>query len=336
MTIDAILRFRHQEVMHGLRELRCITRLSFLFLVVGCTGGSGLPPIPGYPRVTIIPQPDDQVSFQVDGREWLRYHYGDRAPKPYFYPVLGPSGAPVTRLTHPRDPSSHAHHLSLWIGHQNVGGADFWEHRKSPARIVHDRVVKIADGDRASLTILAKWVDGEKKPVLLDERIWTLSPRLGTLGPHGFGDYTLDLQLTLTPVAPALVLGKTNFGLVAVRVAKMMGTTDGGGTIRNSESQVDESELMPHRRARWCDYSGRPAPNEVSGVALFDHPSNPNHPTYFHVRGDGWMGSSFAFEKDYVLSKGAPLLLKYRFYVHAGAGDAKALEVEWDRWARSE
>jgi hypothetical protein len=80
------------------------------------------------------------------------------------------------------------------------------------------------------------------------------------LGSGVFGEYTLDLRLTLTPVAPTLTIGKSNFGFVAVRVAKMMGTLDGGGTIRNSQGRVNEKELMPHQRARWCDYSGRPGP----------------------------------------------------------------------------
>lgn len=309
-------------------------RLTFMLVLAGCAGTETAPKLPEVPRVMIVPQPDDQISFQVDGREWLRYHYGDRLPKPYFYPVMGPAGAPVTRLTHPRDPSSHAHHLSLWIGHHDVGGANFWEHMKSPARIVHDRIVKIDDGDHASLTILAKWLDGDRKPLLLDERIWTLRPRLETLGADGFGEYTLDLQLKLTPAAPDIVLGKTNFGLAAVRVAKMMGTKDGAGTIRNSEGRVNEQELMPHRRARWCDYSGRPRAGVLNGIALLDHPSNPNHPSYFHVRGDGWMGSSFTYESSHVVSKERPLVLRYRFFVHSGAGDPKALDAEWERWAR--
>ncbi|HVE43273.1 MAG TPA: PmoA family protein, partial [Planctomycetota bacterium] len=282
----------------------------------------------------IIPQPDDQVSFQVDGREWLRYHYGEQAPKPYFYPLMGPAGAPVTRLTHPHDPFTHNHHLSLWIGHEKVGGTSFWGQIRNPARIAFDRIKTIEDGERAALTILAQWLDADKKPLLLDERVWTLTPRYDTIGSDGFGEYTLDLQLKLTPVAPTLTLGKTNFGLVAVRVAKMMGTLDGGGTIRNSEGQVNEKELMPHRRARWCDYSGRPSPGAVNGVTLFDHPSNPNHPTYFHVRGDGWMGSSFTYENDVVLSKDKPLVLKYRFYIHSGPGDPNVLDAEWERWAK--
>lgn len=302
-----------------------------LFLSLAACAPAGPLRDPSYPRAMAVPQPDGQVSFQVDGREWLRYHTGD--PKPYFYPVLGPDGHPVTRLTHPRDPHTHSHHLSLWIGHQNAGGLNFWEHFRSPARIVADRVARISDGEAAALAIHAKWVDGDRKAVLLDERTWTLRPRWETLGPAGFGEYFLDLELRLTPTAPSFTLGKSHFGLVAVRVAKMMGTIDGGGTIRNSEGGVNEAQLMPHRRARWCDYSGRASPGEIAGIALMDHPSNPNHPTYFHVRGDGWMGASFSEEADVELRKDKPLVLRYRFWVHRGTPDAPVIDAEWRRWA---
>src|SRR5438067_5620058 len=76
-------------------------RLALLVVLAGCAPAPAQTPASAYPRAMILPQPEDQLSFQVDGREWLRYHAGDREPKPYFYPVMGPSGSPVTRLTHP-------------------------------------------------------------------------------------------------------------------------------------------------------------------------------------------------------------------------------------------
>ena len=283
----------------------------------------------------IVPQPDDQVSFQVDGREWLRYHYGGQTAKPYFYPVMGPAGAPVTRLTHPHDPHSHNHHLSLWIGHEKIGGANFWGMIKNPTRIAFDQIRKIEDGEHARLTILGRWLDGDQKPLLLEERIWTFTPRYESINSGGFGEYTLDLEIKLTPTAPSITIGKSQFGFAAVRVAKMMGTADGGGTIRNSEGQVNEEQLMPHRRARWCDYSGTPVADAVNGVTLMDHPSNPNHPTYFHVRRDGWMGSSFSFEGDVTVPKEKPLVLRYRYFIHGGAGDPARLDAEWRRFSQN-
>ena len=32
-----------------------------------------------------------------------------------------------TRLDHPIDPVGHSHHRSIWIGHRDVGGHNFWE-----------------------------------------------------------------------------------------------------------------------------------------------------------------------------------------------------------------
>ena len=81
-----------------------------LLLLCACAPSARRPA--GWPRTEVVPQPDDQVSFQVDGREVLRYHYGPQAPKPYVYPLIGPAGRPVTRLTHPHDPFTHNHHLS--------------------------------------------------------------------------------------------------------------------------------------------------------------------------------------------------------------------------------
>ncbi len=97
-----------------------------------------------------------------------------------------------------------------------------------------------------------------------------MTPLYETIGPGGFGEFFLDLGLA--PAVETVRLGKTNFGLLAVRVAKTMGVSDGGGKIVDSEGRVGEKEIL-WRRARWCDYSGPAAPGGVvNGIALFDHP----------------------------------------------------------------
>ena len=40
------------------------------------------------------------------------------------------------------------------------------------------------------------------------------------------------------------------------------------------------------KRAKWCDYHG-PVEGKIMGVAILDHPQNPRHPTWWHVRDYG-------------------------------------------------
>ena len=65
---------------------------------------------------------------------------------------------------------------------------------------------------------------------------------------------TIDLQFEAPPKS-RVVLGKTPFGPIGVRMAKTIGVTDGGGRILNSAGQRNEAEVF-HKPARWVDYSG--------------------------------------------------------------------------------
>ncbi|MCF6314475.1 MAG: hypothetical protein L3J39_18645 [Verrucomicrobiales bacterium] len=42
----------------------------------------------------ILPLPDHQRAFQIDGQERIRWHHSRSYPRPFFYPFTGPSGAP--------------------------------------------------------------------------------------------------------------------------------------------------------------------------------------------------------------------------------------------------
>ena len=71
----------------------------------------------------------------------------------------------------------------------------------------------------------------------------------------------------------------------------------------------------------------------MAGITLMDHPANPNHPSVFHVRNDGWMGASLTFDTPRALKPGAPLILRYGLYVHGGMPSTNAIQRQWLKFA---
>jgi len=287
-------------------------------------GGEGIAP---FPRVQAIPQPGDQVSFQRDGVELVRYHFERSLRRPFWFPLVGPGGHVVTRLGQPDDPMGHSHHNSVWVSHNDVNGVNFWADT-GEGRIVHQAVERFDDGaESAALTVRNAWVHRSGK-VLLNER------RRTTIRLLPDGEWFLIVELHIEPVDGDVAFGQTPFGLFAVRVAKTMSVRDGGGTIRNSAGGVNEKGVL-WKPAQWVDYSGPAAPGRLHGITLMDHPGNPNHPSVFHVRDNGWMGSSFSFHAPYVLRAGQRLRLMYGLYVHDGMPVPERIDRRFAEFART-
>src|SRR5262249_23276874 len=162
------------------------------------------------PRVQIVPQADEQVSFQVDGQERLRWHHGPRSPRPFFFPFVGPSGRSVTRMGHPAAPD-HDHHRSFWWGHHDVAGVGFWAERRGPQQTGQDNGVHSEDGDdEAGIVARLGWYDSHNVRLLQQELIAVLRPLPDK-------ESWLELQTTFSTALEQLPLGKTNFGFLGMR-----------------------------------------------------------------------------------------------------------------------
>lgn len=278
------------------------------------------------PRMQVIPQPYHQASFQRDGLEIARYHFGPALHRPFIFPVIGPSGRSLTRMGHPHDPESHSHHNSVWISHNDVGGTDFWSDG-GKGKIRHQRIIKYEDGDQScSITTENQWLADTNKVLLLETRKVTA---LLLEDSEWFMIIDMEFKANDKPVT----LGKTPFGMIGIRMSKTIGVNDGGGTIRNSEGAINEKEVF-WKRARWVDYSG-PITNENSeGITLFDHPNNPNFPTYFHVRNDGWMGASLTHDGPRTIQPGKTLHLRYGLYIHNDIKPPNIIEAKWKQFTK--
>jgi len=277
------------------------------------------------PRMQVIPMPYNQASFQRDGLELTRYHFGPGLHRPFLFPIIGPSGISLTRMGHPHDPESHSHHNSVWISHNIVNETDFWSDR-GKGTIRHKRIVELQDADEYAYLIAEnEWVTSEGKVLMLETRRITVLPLADS-------EWLLTIDMEFKAINQAVTLGKTPFGMIGVRMAKTIGVNDGGGTIRNSEGGVNEKEVL-WKQARWVDYSGAVTNSKVEGITLFDHPGNPNHPAYFHVRNDGWMGASLTFDRPREIGLTKALSLRYGLYVHSSLKTSEAIETQWKRFA---
>jgi hypothetical protein len=74
-------------------------------------------------------------------------------------------------------------------------------------------------------------------------------------------------------------------GTFGIRLATPIEEDKGAGNMTNAEGAKGEKRVWGKRSA-WVDYSG-PVDGETVGVAIFDNPTNPRHPTYWHSRGYG-------------------------------------------------
>ena len=278
------------------------------------------------PYMQVIPLPYHQASFQRDGVEIARYHFGPSLNRPFIFPVIGPSGRSLTRMGHPHDPESHSHHNSVWISHNDVGGISFWSDGGS-GKIRHKRIVKFEDGNQSSSIITEnQWVSNTGKVLLLETR------RLTAL-PLDDSEWLMIINMEFKAEDAPVVLGKTPFGMIGVRMAKTIGVNDGGGTIRNSEGAVNEKTVF-WKRAGWVDYSGPITNEKLEGITLFDHPDNPNFPSYFHVRNDGWMGASLTHNGPRTIHPDKPLHLCYGLYIHSDMKAKEVIEAKWKQFTK--
>jgi len=277
------------------------------------------------PRCRVLPLPGSQVSLQVDGHERLRWHFGEDSPRPFFYPLLGPSGSSLTRMGHPGAPN-HDHHRSIWFAHAKVLGIDFWSDN-TPARIRQKQWLAYQErDDEASMAVQMEWFDGHDPQPLVEQQL------VAAVRPADGQETLVELQATFRPRSKTLEFGKTNFGFLAVRVAANLSAYFGGGQLTDSEGRQGEPAIFG-KQARWVDYSGPVPAGGQEGITYFDHPSNPGYPTHWHVREDGWMGASACLAGPLSITQEQPLVLRYLLHAHRGPANPAVSEPIAARFA---
>jgi hypothetical protein len=147
---------------------------------------------------------------------------------------------------------------------------------------------------------------------------------------------SVDFEIALT-AAEDLTFGDTKEGAFAIRLAESL-TEKKGGKMVDADGRATMAQVWS-KRSDWVDYSGE-VEGEKLGVAIFDHPQNPRHPTYWHARDYGLFAlnpfGAHAFdsaqpESHWQLAKGKQLVFRWRVVVHPGnAESARIAELYKD------
>ena len=285
----------------------------------------------------------DHVRVEINGRLFTEYFFKD-VPRPYFYPLIGPGEAPMTRnwpmKNTPDEEHDHPHHRSLWFTHGSVNGQDFWSEEKAFGKIVHDGFIEIRSGaEFGTIKSRDKWVAADGTTVCTDER----TMRIYT--PKDDQQRMFDFEIILRASHGDLTFGDTKEGTMAVRLAETMRLQGkvGHGHIVNSEGVRD----LPTwgKKAAWCDYYG-PVEEKIVGIAIFDHPQNPRHPTWWHVREYGLFAANAFGKHDFeklpdktagnlTVPAGKSITLRYRFYLHQGDTQQAAVAEKYRQYLDS-
>lgn len=289
-----------------------------------------------------VKQVGDKVRVELGGELFTEYHYQD-VSRPFLYPVLGPDGLPMTRnwpmQEVPGEDQDHPHHRSLWYAHGSVNGVDLWSESSRAGHTTHVEFLKLASGPKEGVISTLNRLESKEGKVLgTDVRTMTFSAQ---------GDLKIiDFDITVKASHGDLVFGDTKEGTMALRLAETMrlkaNKSNGGkptGHIVNSEGVTDDATWG--KRAKWVDYYG-PVEGRTVGVAMFDHPTNPRHPTWWHVRDYGLFGANafgiHDFERkpagtgDLTIPSGESGTWRYRIVFHPGNTDAAGVAKLYDAY----
>ncbi|MGD0578587.1 MAG: PmoA family protein [Bryobacteraceae bacterium] len=292
-------------------------------------------------QVHFTRQPDS-IAVEIAGRPLTTFYFGPSAPKPYLHPLLAPSGQRLTRLYPMESVDSesrdHPHHRGLWITHGDVNGIDFWanetEQRKGKQGLIVLREIRdVQDGPaKGMIWAVFEWRDPDGRTLLVEDRVMCFS---------GEGQArTIHFDVTLHAVSK-VVFGDTKEGFFAIRLRDELTELKGTGKMTNAAGQTG-MELVWGHRSPWVDYCGT-LDGRALGIAIFDHPANHAHPTWWHARDYGLFAANPFGERDFTgdktkdasltLAPGESVRFRYRVFIHPGNTAQAGVAAAYHAWA---
>lgn len=298
----------------------------------------GLIPLAAQAADIKMQQDDEGVTVKLGDQLFTRYLIKSGS-KPILWPIIGPTGKPVTRGYPMQDAADqeradHPHHRSFWFTHGDVNGTSFWHEGGKSGAIVHREFVKVAGGPTGVIVTRNDWVNSDGETVCWDERTLTF----GTWNESRW----IDADLTVSAPDQPVKFGDTKEGSFGVRVAGSLKVdSESGGKIVNSHGHTDRDAWG--KSAPWVDYYG-PLAGETVGIAIMNHPSSFRFPTYWHVRTYGLFAAnpfglhnfknSREVDGSHTLQPRESFTLRYRVLFHAGDVEQGQVAAAYDHYAK--
>ena len=297
-------------------------------------------------------QDKKQLDILYDGKLLTSYCFYDSIMKPFLYPINTLDGITITRgypiAPKAGDRTDHPHHVGIWMNYESVNGLDFWnnstaipsDRKDKYGTIRHEKIVeKNAGKDKALLVTTADWIIPNGKTLLKEKTTYNFFVR--------DGEFFIDRSSTLTATDQPVVFKDVKDGFFAIRLARELELpskeksefVDASGNKTTvpalSNEQVTgmyynsdgvKGDSVWGTKARWAMLKGIKENKEIT-IGIFDHPSNPGYPTYWHARGYGLFAlnplgrkvfSNGKEELNYTLQPNTSVRFHYRVMVSSG------------------
>jgi hypothetical protein len=307
-----------------------------------------------------------RVDITIDGTPFTSYVWPSTLKKPVLFPLITSDGIDVVRgfplAPRPGERVDHPHHAGIWFNYGNVNGFDFWNNsdaikpadREKMGTIHQQKIVSTKSGrDTGELVVDSIWTAGTGQEILQQQTRYIFSQR---------GSERIIDQVTTLHALDRVVFNDDKEGLLGVRVAHWLESPDEkGGTFTDANgrptevpassapgaagvyltSEGKQGEKAWGTRGRWCALTGNTEGHTVT-IAIFDHPGNPNYPTYWHARGYGLFAANPLGRSIFTNGKEQPLnftiaphesaTFRYRVVIFCEIASPQTAEAEYQKF----
>jgi hypothetical protein len=305
-------------------------------------------------QVTFV-EKDRQIEVMIGGKLFTSYLWqldpdrpllaqGRKMVKPVLFPVYSPSGIMMTRgypfIAVEAEAKDHPHHMGVYFT-IDINEDRFWGNsQKDLPAIRHIEVTELNSGvGQGTLATICYWV-GRDGRVMLEEQ------REMIFYAHAKDAYSIDFNISLQATDQQVVFGDTKEGMMAIRVAPWLKETKGGNGIYLSSNCATTEKNVWGRRAKWMRLQGK-KDDKTYGVAILNHPSSTNYPTFWHARGYGCFTANplgqGAFERshkvpeaknlDLTLKPGEKACFRHRMIIFEGPRSQAQMDTAFKAYA---